>query len=229
MNKAQGYPKITALICTYNEEHCLPYVLPRIPDWIDEIILVDAHSTDRTVEVAMELRPDIKILYQSNKGKGNALKYGTENARGEIIVTLDADGQSDPVEIPRFIEPLLNGYDFAKGSRLADGRPSNMPWHRWFGNYLIVNTCNILYRTGFTDLCCGYNAFWRKPFLKVEMWAKDGWNYEPSIIAHALKNRMKVIEVAHCYRTRINGQSKLSDWKQGLNAIMVLIKERFHG
>ena len=97
---------ITALICALNEEKRLPSVLPRIPDCVDEVILVDGHSTDRTVEVARELCPGIRILYQPGRGKGDALRHGIEHARGDIIVTMDADGSTDPEEVPRFIEPF---------------------------------------------------------------------------------------------------------------------------
>jgi hypothetical protein len=108
-----------------------------------------------------------------------------------------------PEEMPKFIEPLLNGYDFAKGSHLSYGRPPKMPWHHWLGNYLIVNACNILYRTRFTDLCCGYNALWRETLLKANPWAKDGWNYEPQITARVLKRRLKIVEVTYPYKVRI--------------------------
>lgn len=228
-NKPDNYPSVTVLICTLNEAKNVPHVLPKIPKWVDEILLIDGHSTDNTVEVARRIRPDIKVVYQPGRGKGNALRYGIKHAFGDIVVTLDADGSTDPEEIPKFIEPLLDGYDFTKGSRLADGRPPSMPWHRWFGNYLIVNTCNVLYHTKFTDLCCGYNAFWRKTLLKANPWAKDDWNYEPSIIIRVLKGRLKIIEMAYHYTGRIEGQSKLPDWKQGLTAIKVLIREWFHG
>ena len=75
--------------------------MPRVPKWIDEILLVDGHSTDRTVEVAKELRPEIKVLYQPGKGKGDALKYGITQAGGDIIVTLDADGEIAEIEQDR--------------------------------------------------------------------------------------------------------------------------------
>lgn len=120
-------PTVTALICTLNEEQNLPYTLPKIPDWVDEVLLVDGHSTDSTVEVARRLRAGVRVIYQQGKGKGDALKCGVEHARGDIIVTLDADGTTDPEEIPKFIEPLLNGYDFAKGSRFLGIRPIRMP------------------------------------------------------------------------------------------------------
>lgn len=220
------YPTVTVIICTLNEEENLPHVLPRIPDWVDEVLLVDGHSTDRTVEVATRILPKIRVLYQPGRGKGNAFRYGTENASGDIIVTLDADGETNPEYMERFITPLINGYDFAKGSRFTSGW-ANKPLHRILGNLAIVKTCNILYHTHFTDLCCGYNAFWRETLLKVNPWAEDDWNFEPLITAKVLKSGLKVAEVAYTYQGRISGQSKLPNWKQGLTAIKVLLKERF--
>jgi glycosyltransferase involved in cell wall biosynthesis len=99
MKKLENNHKTTVLICTLNEEKNLPHVLPRIPQWVDEVLLIDGHSTDQTVEVAKKLRQDIRVLYQPGKGKGDALKYGIQHASGDIIITLDADGATDPCEI----------------------------------------------------------------------------------------------------------------------------------
>jgi glycosyltransferase involved in cell wall biosynthesis len=128
--RPENCPAVTVLICALNEEENLPHILPGIPPWVDEIILVDGHSTDRTVALAKEVRPEVKVLYQPGSGKGNALRHGVKEARGEIIVTIDADGETPPEEIGRFIVPLLEGNDFAKGSRLARGRPVRMPRYR---------------------------------------------------------------------------------------------------
>ena len=144
MNKPKNCPKISVIICTLNEAESLPHVLPKIPDWVDEILLVDGNSNDATVEIARKLCPRIRVLYQTGKGKGDALKYGINEAKGEIIVTLDADGETPPEEIERFINPLLEGNDFAKGSRLFRRRPHKMPVYRWFGNKVLAYTCNIL-------------------------------------------------------------------------------------
>ena len=224
-----GCPATTVLICALDEEGGLPHVLPRIPGWVDEVIVVDGNSTDRTVEVVGQLCTRARILYQPGNGKGNALRYGVENATGEIVVTLDADGQTDPARIDTFIAPLLDGYDFAKGSRLALGRPSAMPRKRWFGNRAIAATCNVLLGTDFTDLCSGYNAFWRDRLLRIHPWDRDDWNYEPLLIARALKGKLRVTEVPYDYEARVSGSSKLPDWRQGLSAIKVLIRERFFG
>lgn len=166
-------PRITALVCALNEEANLRHVLPKIPDWVDEVLLIDGHSADRTVDVAKDLWPDIKILYQPGRGKGDALKHGIKNAVGDIIVTLDADGSTDPAEMSKFIEPLLDGYDFAKGSRFLNGRPE-IPPHRRFGNWLLITTANILHGTKYTDICSGYNAFWKKAMEKAGL-SSDGF------------------------------------------------------
>lgn len=228
MNKPEGYPKISVVICCLNEEENLPHVLPKIPQWVDEILLIDGHSADNTVEVATKLRPEIKVLYQEGSGKGDALRHGVQNATGDIVVTIDADGATNPEEIPSFIEPLLNGYTFTKGSRFNSRRPADMPLRRWVGNKIIVNTCNILFGTSYTDLCSGYSAFWRAHMLKIDPWADDNWGYEPLITVRALKAGFKIREVTYGHKGRIEGQSKLPDWRQGFNAVKTLVRERFN-
>lgn len=219
---------ITALICTLNEEETLPHVLPQIPDWVDEVLLVDGQSTDNTVTVANRLRPDARIVHQPGRGKGDALKYGVEQASGDIIVTLDADGTTDPEDMPRFVEPLLRGYDFVKGSRFALSRPAGKPRHRVFGNWVIVTTHNILYGTNYTDLCSGYNAFWKQAVARVDL---SGWTNqeEPLLNARVRKAGLKVAEVGHHDKGRIGGETKQPSWRQGSGAIRTVIRERFRG
>lgn len=220
------WPKVTVLVCTLNEEANLPHVLPKIPADVYEVLIVDGRSIDNTVSVARQLRPDARIVYQPGRGKGNALGYGIEQATGDIIVTLDADGTTDPEDMPDFIEPLLNGYDFAKGSRFALGRPENKPAHRIFGNWLIVTTANILYRKKYTDLCSGYNAFWKKAFQRINFTA-DGFEDEPLINVRAIKTGLKIREVPHRDRGRINGETNAPSLRQGWKAIKTVIRERF--
>ncbi|MDD5037921.1 MAG: glycosyltransferase family 2 protein [Dehalococcoidales bacterium] len=236
MNKPGNYPKITALICTLNEEGNLPYVLPNIPSWVDEVILVDGHSTDRTVEIARGFKPDMKVLYQPGKGKGDALKYGVHQATGDIIVTLDMDGETPPEEMQRFVEPLVAGYDFIKGSRLNGKRPSKMPRYRWFGNKVLAITCNLLYGTRFTDVCSGYNAFWKKKFLQLDLsyGANEvGCSMEQQMIVRAKKAGMKIKEIPHTSHGRISGASVINgvrqSVKQGFRDWFIIIGERFHG
>ena len=225
MNKPEGCPRISAIICTLNEEKNLPYVFPKIPRWVDEILLVDGHSTDRTVEVAKGIRPEIKVLYQPGKGKGDAIKYGIQQATGDIIVTLDADGATDPKQMPKFIEPLLDGYDFAKGSRFLKSNP-NMPLHRRFGNWVLTAAANLLFGTKYTDICSGYNAFWKEAINKINL-SSNGFEIEQEINVKIKKAGLKVIEVPCQDRGRVGGGSKVSDLKQGLTDLKTIIVERF--
>ena len=122
-----------------NEEDNLAHVFARMPREVHEVILVDGNSTDGTVELANELWPGLITVYQSGKGKGNALTCGFWAATGDIIVMLDADGSTDPAEIPRFVAALLAGADFAKGTRfIAGGGSADITTIRRMGNWALA-------------------------------------------------------------------------------------------
>ena len=227
MDRPENYPSITVLICTLNEEENLPYVLPGIPKWVDEVILVDGHSTDQTVDVAKKIRPDIKVLYQPGKGKGDALKCGIEQASRDIIITLDADGSTDPAEIPRFVEPLLDGYDFAKGSRFLRSRPV-IPQIRYIGNQIFVWLANILFGTRYTDLCAGLNAFWSNILPRIDT---SGTSFldEPTINLRLKKRKLRVIEIPQRDEGRLMGKANENFLGQGWRILRIIFKERFNG
>jgi len=222
--KPEGSPRVTVLICALNEEESLPHVLPKIPSWVDEVLVVDGGSTDRTVVIARQLRPDIRILHQSGKGKGDAIKFGVRESSGDVIVTLDADGETDPDDIVRFIEPLLKGFDLVKGSRLMRGRPPSMPFHRWVGNRILSSTFNALHGTTYTDVCSGYSAFWKKAFLSLDL-TLDSFEMEQEALVKAARMALRVAEVYHYDNGRIGGVSKTSDLKQGLIDWWIIIRE----
>lgn len=226
--KVSQKTKVTALICTLNEETNLPYVLPKIPEWVDEVLLVDGRSSDNTVELAKRLRPNIRILYQPGKGKGDALKYGCKHAQGDIVVTLDADGTTDPKEIPKFVEPLLKGYDFAKGTRFLHSHPLKMSLYRRFGNWVLVTTANVLHGTKYTDICSGYNAFWKEILERIELVSK-GFELEQEMNVKIKKAGLKVIEIPCNDTGRLSGGSKVSTFKQGLKDLIIVFRERFRG
>lgn len=221
------YPKITVVIPALNEAYNLPHVLPRIPSIVDEVLLVDGHSTDNTTIVAKKLLPNIRLVQQDGKGKGNALICGIREATGDIIVTLDADGSMDPEEIPRFIQPLLKGYDFVKGSRfLRGGGTTDMERHRVFGNWIFVTLVNILYKGNYSDLCYGYNAFRQKSLAGVDI-ASDGFEIETEINIKVLRAGLKVAEVPSFEKTRINGTSNLRSFKDGWRILKTILRCRF--
>ena len=133
------------MIPALNEAENLEHVLPALPDGLFEVILVDGASVDSTVETARRLRPDVRIVRQTRSGKGNALACGFAACRGDIIVMLDADGSADPGEIPRFVDTLVEGADFAKGSRRLDGGGSaDITRIRSLGNRLLSFLVNLL-------------------------------------------------------------------------------------
>jgi glycosyltransferase involved in cell wall biosynthesis len=228
MEKPKDYPKISVIICSLNEEGSLPDVLRKIPEWVDEVILMDGHSVDATVEVAKKFCPRIRVLFQEGKGKGDALRMGIREAEGAIIVTLDADGATNPQEMLNFIAPLLNGYDFAKGSRFSNGFTRKRPLYRVVGNWIITLTFNILFLTRYTDICSGYNAFWKSVAEKINPWPSDGFENEPFINCRVRKLRFKVMEVAHEDYAREKGKVKELSWRQGPKAIKTIIRERAH-
>src|SRR4051812_29930132 len=113
--------RVTVVVPALNEAENLPHVFSRIPREVYEVILVDGGSTDDTVAVAEQMWPNLVVLHQNGKGKGGALAQGFAAATGDIIVMIDADGSTDPEEIPRYVGALLTGADFAKGTRFVTG------------------------------------------------------------------------------------------------------------
>ncbi|MEE8373611.1 MAG: glycosyltransferase family 2 protein [Dehalococcoidia bacterium] len=218
---------VTAIVCTLNEEASLPQVLSSIPEWVNEILVVDGHSTDHTVQVVKTLRPDARVLQQPGVGKGDALRHGFSHATSDIIVTLDADGATDPEEMGKLVEPLFNGYDFVKGSRFLHVFPRNKPWYRILGNWIITLTFDALFFRRYTDLCSGYNSFWRGILRLGNVLSADGFQNEPLMNVRVAKMGLRVLEVAHSDSGRLHGQVKESAWRQGFKAIRTIVRERF--
>jgi glycosyltransferase involved in cell wall biosynthesis len=220
------YVTVSVVIPTLNEAENLPHVFARLPECVTEVVVVDGHSTDDTVAVAQELRPDARIVLQDRKGKGNALACGFASATGDIIVMLDADGSTDPAEIPQFLKPLLAGADFAKGSRYADGGGSeDITFLRSTGNRLLGFAVNVLFGTRYTDLCYGYNAFWRHclPVMHVTC---DGFEVETLINVRVARAGFDIVEVPSCEAERLHGESNLRAFRDGRRVLRTIIRER---
>jgi glycosyltransferase involved in cell wall biosynthesis len=217
---------ISVLIPARNEAHNLEFVLPKIPSIVGEVILIDGHSTDDTIAVAQELLPSIRIVSQLGKGKGDAIRAGLEASRGDIIVMLDADGSTDPNEIPRFIEVLIAGNDFAKGSRFVKGGGSHdITLLRRIGNYWLSKLVNLLYHAQFSDLCYGYNAFWRHCFDQIKI-NSDGFEIETLINIRMHLAKFKIVEVPSVEYPRIHGESKLHTFRDGWRVLQTILRER---
>lgn len=218
--------RVSVVIPALNEADNLPYVLPRIPSWVDEVLLVDGHSTDNTVEVAQRLWPSIRIVQQQGKGKGAALRSGFAAATGDIIVMLDADGSTDPAEMGLFVQVLCNGADFVKASRFLQGAgTSDMPLHRQFGNEVLTMMVRLLFGGRFSDLCYGYNAFWARvlPLLELD---GDGFEIETMMNVRALRAGLKVVEMPSFEAERVHGVGRLRTIPDGWRVLKTIVKER---
>ncbi|WP_231954037.1 glycosyltransferase family 2 protein [Actinoplanes derwentensis] len=227
------------MIPTLNEERNLPHVFAKLPAMITEVIVVDGGSKDRTVEVARQLRPDAVIVQQTRKGKGNALAVGFRACTGDIIVMIDADGSTDPGEIPLFVDKLIRGDHFVKGSRFSHGGHSHdITRLRKLGNDGLNLVVNVLFKTHFTDLCYGYNAFWRSvvPALDLpdvnlpqpadgsKLWG-DGFEIETMINIRAVAEKLKVGEVGSTEHERIHGESNLNTFRDGFRVLRTIFSE----
>ncbi|MFI5935237.1 glycosyltransferase family 2 protein [Actinoplanes sp. NPDC051494] len=227
------------MIPTLNEERNLPHVFAKLPAGIDEVIVVDGGSRDRTVAVARELRPDVVIVQQTRTGKGNALACGFAACTGDIIVMIDADGSTDPAEIPSFVAELVAGADFVKGSRFSKGGFSHdITPLRKLGNDGLNLVVNVLFGTRFTDLCYGYNAFWARvvptldlpdpalprPSDGAKLWG-DGFEIETMINIRAAADGMKVGEVGSVEHARIHGETNLNTFRDGFRVLRTIFSE----
>jgi glycosyltransferase involved in cell wall biosynthesis len=217
--------KITVVIPTLNEAENLPLVLGRIPSWIDEVIIVDGLSTDDTIAVARQHLPDVRIVLESTPGKGAALRAGFRAATGHIIVMLDADGSTDPAEIPVFVGALLGGADIAVGSRFVQGGgTADMETHRKLGNWVLTRLVRLGFGARYSDLCYGYTAFWRDvfPYLDGDY---TGFEVETLIHIRALRAELTVAEVPSFEAPRQFGVSNLRTVQDGARVLRSIATE----
>ncbi|MEV5439131.1 glycosyltransferase family 2 protein [Streptomyces sp. NPDC052682] len=219
-------PPVSVVIPAMNEAENLPYVFKTLPDWIHEVVLVDGNSTDDTVEVARALWPGVKVVEQRGKGKGDALITGFQACTGDIIVMVDADGSADGGEIVSYVSALVSGADFAKGSRFANGGGTDdMTFIRKLGNRALCAVVNRKFGARYTDLCYGYNAFWRHCLDKIDLDC-TGFEVETLMNIRVVKAGLKVQEIPSHEYLRIHGTSNLRAVRDGFRVLHVILKER---
>jgi glycosyltransferase involved in cell wall biosynthesis len=230
-------PRVSVVIPTLNEARNLAHVFANMPPDIHEVILVDGCSVDDTVAVARAHWPGVRVIAQTRTGKGNALACGFALATGDIIAVVDADGSADPAEIPRFVRALTDGADFAKGTRFAGGGgSSDITRLRSAGNRLLTSLFNVSYHARYSDLCYGFNVFWRRhagvlgldstsPASGTRLWG-DGFEIETLIHIRVAQAGLKVTEVPSFEHARLHGVSNLNAVSDGTRVLRTIVTER---
>ncbi|MDH2429074.1 glycosyltransferase family 2 protein [Sphaerisporangium sp. TRM90804] len=219
-------PTVSVVVPAMNEAENLPHVFATLPHWVHEIVLVDGNSVDDTVAVARRLRPNLRVVQQRGRGKGDALASGFAACTGDIIVMIDADGSTDGREIIHFVSSLVAGADFVKGSRYASGGGSDdLTFSRRLGNSVLRSMVNWIYGTQYTDLCYGYNAFWARHLDVLDLDC-EGFEVETLMNIRAAKAGLKVHEVPSHERCRIHGESNLRVVRDGWRVLKTIIRER---
>jgi glycosyltransferase involved in cell wall biosynthesis len=223
--RLEGLPSVSVVIPTLNEAANLGAVLQRMPTWVSQVILVDGHSTDGTVQLARRLMPDIEVLYQTGRGKGDALAAGFAAARGDVVAAIDADGSMNPDELLAYVGLLVAGADLVKGSRfIQGGGTTDMSLIRRVGNWVLLHLVRLLFGSRYSDLCYGYFAFWRDvlPELHPDV---DGFEIETLINVRALEHGLKVAEVPSFEANRLSGASHLHAVRDGLRILRTIGRE----
>lgn len=216
---------VSVIVPAKNEAGNIAWVLEHMPLSVDEVIVVDGNSTDRTVEVARAIRPDVVIVSEPGRGKGTAMRTGFEVARGIFVVVLDADGSMDPRDIDLYVEQLAAGADLVKGSRyVAGGGSTDLTLVRSLGNRALLFASNLLYRQSFTELCYGFMALRtsRIPELRLEA---TGFEIETEIVTKAVRHGFAVAEVPSREAPRISGASNLHAFRDGMRILRTILRE----
>jgi glycosyltransferase involved in cell wall biosynthesis len=217
--------KITVVIPCLNEEQGVEKVLRRMPAFVDQVIVVDNGSTDRTSEVARSLGAE--VIREDVRGYGRSYKRGFRDATGDIIVTLDGDHSYPPDAISYLIEAFLHlDVDFLNASRFPVQDRNAMSFKHKIGNLALSLAMSILYFRWVRDSQSGMWVF-RRLILDDMTLESDSMAFSEEIKIEALKNpRIRFLEIPVQYSSRL-GEIKLNPWRDGIYNLWFLARKRF--
>ncbi|HLI84771.1 MAG TPA: glycosyltransferase family 2 protein [Bryobacteraceae bacterium] len=216
---------ITVIVPCLNEEQGIEQVLRAMPDFVDEVIVVDNASTDRTSEVAASL--GAKVIHEEVRGYGRSYKRGFTQATGDLIVTLDGD-HSYPVDaLSYLLEAFLHlEADFLNASRFPVRDRHAMSLKHRFGNLVLSIVMSLLFFRWVSDSQSGMWVF-RRAILKHMKLESDGMAFSEEIKIEALRNpHIRFREISIQYSSRL-GEKKLNPWRDGFRNLSFLLKKRF--
>ncbi len=229
---------LTVVIPVYNELHTLPVLLDRVRavPLRKEIILVDDCSRDGTTDLLKEYaaqeqtdpRNTLRVLYhEENRGKGAAVRTGFLAATGDVVIVQDADLEYDPSEIPRLLQPIVEGEaDVVFGSRFLGERPHRVLyfWH-FLGNKFLTTLSNCFTNLNLTDMETCYKLFRREVLQVIAPKLKQNrFGFEPEITARVARLRCRVFELGVSYHGRTYEEGKKIGWRDGFNALWCIVR-----
>ena len=230
--------KLSLVIPCYNEEATLQNIVEEVlhtlrSDSLDlELVIVDDCSSDRSREIAAELAKkyqEVKLAFHPvNQGKGAALRTGFLQATGDFVGVQDADMEYNPGDYLKMLEPLLDGRaDVVYGSRYLkpDTRRVLYFWHSCMNKFLTFAS-NMFTDLGITDMETCYKAF-KREFIQSITIKSNRFDFEPEITAKIMKKKARLKEIPISYFGRGHEEGKKINWKDGIHAILTLIKYRF--
>lgn len=217
-------PYISIIIPTLNEERNMRRLIEGIKGVLKnkrlEIIVVDGHSKDKTVEISR--RMGARILYD-DVGKGSALITGLKAADGKVVISMDADMSHRPNELLILIAGIESGYDVCMGSRfLTGGGSDDMPFIRKVGNKAFVGIVNLIYKSNYSDMCYGYRSFSKNALKRLKL-KEAGFGIETEISIKAKKMNLKVLEVPSYEKKRFMEEPKLRSINDGFIILRTII------
>lgn len=227
-------PLISIVVPVFNEARTVAAVIERLVA-IDlpaprEILVVNDGSTDGTREVLdqITLRPELRIIHaERNGGKGSAIRIGFSQATGTIVAIQDADLELDPAQIADLVQPILDGKTrIVYGSRFLAGRP-DAPWLSIAANQVLTGVTNLLFGGRLTDMETCYKVMAAEVAKSLEL-ESNRFDIEPEITAKLLRAGHSILELPIRFEPRSRAQGKKIGWKDGVRAIQVLLKYRFH-
>lgn len=226
--------KVSILIPVYNEKNTLIQLLKKVEqaDFAGlekEIILVDDCSNDGTREILKGLECKYKVLYhEKNSGKGAGIRTAVKHATGDFVVIQDADLEYTPDDYDKLLPFLINNEaDVVYGSRFKNKEnDKNFIPKNKMANLFLTGLTNLLFGTSITDMETCYKAFKREFIQNINI-KSNRFDFEPEITAKVMKNKAKLVEVPISYNGRGHDEGKKINWKDGLHAILTIIKYRF--
>jgi glycosyltransferase involved in cell wall biosynthesis len=223
-------PDVSIILPVYNEKDTLREVIEKLLELpIDkEIIVVDDASTDGSADVAAQFGDRIVLLRQpTNQGKGSAIRAALAAAKGEVAVIQDADLEYDPADLPKLVQPILDGRaDVVYGSRFMHGMNSKMAFANRLVNRLLVAAVRVLYFRRITDEATCYKAV-RTSLLKSMHLECRRFEFCPEVTAKAIRMGLEIRELPVSYEPRTKGAGKKIRWTDGVEAFWTLLKHRF--